>query len=229
MTTQGVLSDHDHPAVHARAVALITDTWSLEDKIRNIFHFVRDAIPFGFPPVWDSVKASETLEYGIGYCTTKATLFLALCKALNIPARIHTGLIDINIMRGIFPGFAFPFLPDSGAHSWVEIEMNGAWRPVDSYINDSALYQGALTKLHASGKPTGFSISEAESPSSCEFNFGEKGFVHMDAVLHDHGAWGDYAEYMASELYEPMDRMTEMSYPFIARLANRNIAKLRKH
>jgi len=228
MTTQGVLSDHDHPSVHARAVALIADAWTLEAKISNLFHFVRDDIPFGFPPVWDAVKASETLEYGIGYCTTKATLFLALCKAVHIPARIHTGLIDINIMRGIFPGFAFPFLPESGAHSWMEVQVDGVWRSLDSYIDDKALYKGSLEKLHASGKKTGFSISEAKSPSSCEFNFGDKGFVHMDAVLVDHGAWDDYAHYMASDHYKPMDRMTEMSYPFISRLANRNIQKLRR-
>ncbi|MBN2554502.1 MAG: transglutaminase family protein [Anaerolineales bacterium] len=227
MTTLEVLSDSNHPAVQARAFALIADADSLNEKNQRLFHFVRDEIRFGFPPVWDAVKASETLTLGMGYCTTKATLLLALCRAVDIPARIHTGLIDINIMRGIFPAFAFPFLPESGSHTWMELQFDGCWKPLDSYINDQSMYTGALKKLHASGKQTGFSISEACGPSSCAYNFGEQGFMHMGAVLEDHGTWDDYAEYMASEFYEPMDRMTEISYPIIARLANRRISKLR--
>jgi transglutaminase-like putative cysteine protease len=83
----------------------------------------------------------------MGYCNTKATLFLALCEATGIPARLHTGLIDIEIMRGIFPSFAFPFLPSAGGHTWMEIEIDGEWRPMDSYINDKRFYVGRSCKL----------------------------------------------------------------------------------
>jgi hypothetical protein len=41
----------------------------------------------------------------------------------------------------------------------------------------------------------------AKGPTSCEFNFGEKGFVHMGAVVEDHGAWDDFADYVASPAY----------------------------
>ena len=70
-----------------------------------------------FPPKWDQVRSSQTIGYKIGYCNTKATLFLALCKALSLPARVHYGLIDLQIMRGILPSFAFMFLPKKGSHS----------------------------------------------------------------------------------------------------------------
>jgi len=227
MKPAGVLSDHDHPSIQTKAKELAVNNASRLDKLKSFFSFVRDEIQFGFPPTWDTVKASETLQYRIGYCNTKATLLLALCKAADIPARIHTGLIDIEIMRGIFPSFAFPFLPRSGGHSWMEIELEDEWKSIDSYINDKPFYEGALKTLQESGKATGFSISLVKGESSCEFNFGEKGFVHMGAVVEDHGTWEDYSEYMSSDKYSSMNRMQLMAYPFIAAISNRKIDRLR--
>ena len=222
-----MLSDHEHPEVQSSALQKTKTKTSQLEKLEAIFHFVRDEIKFGFTPKWDRVKASETLEYRLGYCNTKATLLHALCKVAGIPSRIHTGLIDIQIMRGIFPSFSFPFLPDAGGHTWTEVQINGEWKPVDSYINDKPFYENAKKRLNESGKLTSYSISEAKGPSSCEFNFGEKGFVHMGAVVKDHGTWEDYSEYMTSDQYLAMDRMQLMFYPVIAGLANRNISKIR--
>lgn len=227
MDTGARLSDFDHPAIRAKAKELTSGRPTAMDKVESIFGYVRDVIRFGFPPIWDRVRASETLQYGLGYCNTKATLFRALCEAIDIPARIHTGRIELEIMRGIFPSAAFPFLPSSGGHSWMEIELDGEWRPIDSYINDKTFYDGALKRLRESGKTTAYSISLAGGMSSCEFNFGERGFVHMGAVVEDHGTWDDYSEYMSSDKYFQMNRLQLMSYPVMARISNRNIQRIR--
>jgi hypothetical protein len=221
------LADHYHPTVHSKAIELTLDKHTSQEKLERLFLFVRDEILFGFPPKWDEVKASETLAYKLGYCNTKATLLLALSKAIDIPARVHTGHIDIEIMRGVFPSFLFPFMPSSGGHTWVEINIDDEWKPIDSYINDKPFYEGALEMLLNSGKKTAFSISQAKGASSCEFNFGEKGFVHMGAVVKDHGTWEDYSAYMSSDKYVSMDRMQLMTYPLIAGMSNRRIAKIR--
>lgn len=92
------LSDYDHPAIRTKVEELTADRIALLDKLESLFYFVRDEIRFEFPPKWDKVKASKTLQYKTGYCNTKATFFLTLCKAAGIPARIHTGLINIEIM-----------------------------------------------------------------------------------------------------------------------------------
>ena len=109
----------------------------------------------------------------------------------------------------------------------MEIQLEDQWKPIDSYINDKSFYGGALKSLQESGKVTAFSISQAEGKSSCEFNFGEKGFVHMGAVVEDHGTWDDYSEYMLSDKYFRMNRIQLMSYPLIALISNRNIDRLR--
>jgi len=221
------LSDFEHPMVQARAKALTQSGASTEEKLKSIFHYLRDEVKFGFPSRWDSVKASETIEYGIGYCNTKATLFHALCMAVNIPSRIHTGLIDLNIMRGIFPSYAFPLMPASGGHTWTEVEVDGEWRQIDSYINDVPLYEAALKLLSSGGRHTGYSVSNAKGPSSCEFNFGEKGFVHMGAVVEDHGIWDDFADYMASDRYLALTGLKLKVFMSITRSANRNIERIR--
>jgi hypothetical protein len=173
------------------------------------------------------VKASEVMSYGVGYCNTKATLFVALCKAAGIPARVHYGLINVEIMRGVFPSFAFWFLPKTGGHSWSEVQVDGEWKRIDSYIDDRQYYEAALKKLKKSGRPVGYSVSFINGKSSCEFNFGEKGFVHMGAVVGDHGVWDDAAEYFATDKYVWMNALQRMSYPMLARLSNRNIRKTR--
>jgi len=227
MNTAGKLSDSDHPSIQAVADQITAGKATVLEKVESAFVFVRDKVRFGFPPKWDDVKASETIRYGLGYCSTKATLFRALCRVLNVPARIHTALIDIKIMKGIFPSMAFPFVPRVGDHSWLEIEIDGKWKPIDSYINDKPFYQNALKRLETSGNLTGYSISRAKGSSSCEFNFGETGFVHMGAVVEDHGVWDDYSEYMSSGQYAGMNRMLLMAYPMIARICNRRVAYIR--
>jgi hypothetical protein len=197
------------------------------EKIESIFYFVRDEIRFGFTPRWDEVKASEIMDYGLGYCNTKATLFLALCQASGIQARVHFGLIDIRIMRGILPSYAFPIMPKVGGHSWIEVQLENQWKSIDSYINDKLFYERAVRRLKESGYAFGYSVSFIEGKSSCEFNFGEKGFVHMGAVVEDHGVWEDPADYFASDKYTRFNALQLLGYPMLAMLSNRRIKGIR--
>jgi hypothetical protein len=227
MTTMNQLSDFDHPIVQNKIAQLTRGKQTPLEKVEGIFHFVRDGIKFGFPPKWDEVRASEVIGYGLGYCNTKATLFLALSKAAGIPARVHFGLIDSKIMHGILPGFTFPFMPKAAGHSWIEVQLDGQWKSIDSYINDKPFYERALSRLRKSGSGIGYSVSFVEGRSSCEFNFGEIGFVHMGAVVEDHGVWEDAAEYFASDKYLRWSAIQTRLYPSLAFLANRNVERIR--
>ena len=87
------LSNFKHPEIQETAHRITGGKNTPIDRVEGLFLFVRDKILFGFPPVWDAVSASETLNYQVGYCTTKATLFHALCRASGNPSRLHAGLI----------------------------------------------------------------------------------------------------------------------------------------
>jgi len=228
MKTESRLSDFDHPVVESKAAELTLGRETPLEKIESIFNFVRDRIKFGFTPKWDEVKASEVLGYGLGYCNTKATLFVALCRACGVSTRVHFGLIDIRIMHGILPAFAFPLMPKVGGHCWTEVEVEGQWKRIDSYINDEKFYRSAVELLKANGLPLGYSVSFFEGKSSCEFNYGEKGFVHMGAVIEDHGTWDDAADYFHSPKYPRFNAIQRIGYPLIAKLSNRNIERIRK-
>jgi len=221
------LSDYQHPVVITKAADLAAGKTTEMEKLESIFYYVREEIKFGFPPRWDEVRASQTVGYKIGYCNTKATLFLALCKALSIPARVHYGLIDLRIMRGILPAWAFMFLPKHGSHSWIDVRVGGQWKQIDSYIDDRLLYERALERLKSNRQSLGYSVCIADGRSSCEFNFGEKGFVHTGAVVEDHGVWDDASEYFATDRYTRMNLFQRMAFPVLAKLANRNLKNIR--
>ncbi len=222
------LSDFDHPTVANLASRLTYGKVSPLEKVESIFYYVRDQIKFGFPPIWDEIKASETIYYGLGYCNTKATLLVALCRSVGIPARIHFGLIDLQIMRGIMPAVFFPFLPKLGGHSWSEVQLDGAWKAIDSYIDDRPLYERALQRLQKSGRSLGYSIALLDGKSSCEFNFGELGYVHMGAVRADHGTWEDAADYFASDKYVSPTPLQKFAMPLMIVASNRNLTRLRQ-
>ncbi len=190
ISNQG-LADYYHPKVQERALALTESEPLLAGKIKKIFNFVRDEIKFGFPPDGDFTCASKTLEIGIGQCNTKGTLFLALCKAVDIPARIHFSLIKREIQRGIFPHFLYILLPKKLSHSWIEIKLDQKWKRIDGYIDDLIYFRGAIDKLSKNKWDIGYSV--AIDP--------EEKFEQMAAVIEDHGIWDDPLDYYQSSHY----------------------------
>jgi transglutaminase-like putative cysteine protease len=123
MHTTPLLVNFEHPTIVAKAAQLTASLANDREKLSNIFAFVRDGIRFGFPPKGDLTTASETLGLQLGQCNTEGTLFLALCKASAIPARLHFSLIDKNIQRDLFTGFAYWLMPPSLSHCWIEVRI----------------------------------------------------------------------------------------------------------
>ena len=138
------LANYDHPVVQQTARRVTQQETTVRGKLEKIFLYVRDEIKFGFPKNGDLVTASETIELGMGQCNTKGTLFLALCKAIGIPAHIHFSLIDKKIQRGLFVGLRYKLIPPLLSHSWIEVKVVGTWRRIDSYINDEAYFRAAV-------------------------------------------------------------------------------------
>jgi transglutaminase-like putative cysteine protease len=196
-----ILADYDNPLVRETAEKLTSDANTVREKLNKLFHYVRDDIKFGFTQDGDLVKASTTIRLGKGQCNTKGTLLLALCKAVGIPVRIHFSLIKKEIQRGLFTGLGYKLMPPFLSHSWIEVEIDGKWQRIDSYINDEAYYQAAKSELQKRGWDTGYSVSCPGGECSSEFNIERETFVQMGAVVGDHGVWDDPVDYYASEKY----------------------------
>jgi len=56
------LSNSTHPLVQQTARTLTAGVSEPQDKLEQIFYYVRDEIMFGFPPEGDFVKASQTIK-----------------------------------------------------------------------------------------------------------------------------------------------------------------------
>jgi hypothetical protein len=202
MKTKERLVDFAHPTVKETARRLTAGATTDRERLERLFYFVRDEIKFAFPKEGDLVKASETLASGKGQCNTKGVLFLALCRAAGMRARIHFSLIRKEIQRGLFVGLLYRIMPDLISHGWLEVFVEGKWRRIDSYINDEPFYLAGRDELKRRGWDTGFSISCSKGESSTDFDIDRERFVQMDAVVEDQGVWDDPEDYFASGDYK---------------------------
>ena len=184
----------------ARAAGLDLDACG-SDRARavRVHDFVRDRIRFGITPWFDAADPATTLRLGVGHCNPKATLFVALLRELGIEARLHFVTITSDVLRGLWgPGAG---LPPRLSHAYSEVRLDGAWRRVDSYVVDRALWAGAAPRL--AGKPwrLGFGVHEA---GTSEWDGRGDAFSQLadDAMaLEDHGAWDDVAAFAARPAY----------------------------
>lgn len=68
------------------------------DKVRNIYNFVRNEVKFGYD-TGDTIHESQVLSDGYGQCNTKATLLMALLRAVVVVTRIHGFTIDKALQK----------------------------------------------------------------------------------------------------------------------------------
>lgn len=196
------LANFDHPIVDKTAKRLTSSNATTpRDALEQIFFFVRDDILFAFPPEGDFVKASQTIERKYGQCNTKGALFLALCKASGIPARIHFSKISKEIQHGFFTGIAYWLMLDQISHSWIEVKLEDQWHQVDTYINDLTLHRAAVNEVEKRNWQTGFSVSRVNGDPSANLILDGAHFSQMAAVAGDDGVWDEPAEYYAGRNY----------------------------
>ncbi len=133
------LCDSDNPLVKTVTELITRHAETSRDAAIKIFFFVRDKIPLAF--VNPRQTASETLRIGRGSCFTKATLQMAMLRAVGIPARFRVLEFrgnDPAEWEGILPRIAVPMMPEQFPHYLVEVYLDGAWIMADATF-DKAL------------------------------------------------------------------------------------------
>ena len=97
----------------------------------SIFRFARDAIPYTFGP-W-GVKASTTLKSGVGMCTSKANLMVALLRASAIPAGYMILKVNAQDYFGPVTPASFRFMGSrSSVHIYPVIWLDNRWIRADA-------------------------------------------------------------------------------------------------
>jgi transglutaminase-like putative cysteine protease len=97
------------------------------ERVQAICDFVHGHLAFGYPHASISRTAYSAMEDGVGVCRDFAHLGVALCRAVNVPARYATGYLgDIGVP-------ADPAPMDFSA--WFEAYIGGKWWTYDARHN----------------------------------------------------------------------------------------------
>lgn len=168
--------DYDHPDVRALAVQFTHS--DAKQKAIEMYYWVRDEIrynPYLVVAGADSFKASFCLVDSEGYCISKASLLIALCRFHGIPARI--GLCDVknhlsnDRLTRLIGSNVFPM------HAYAELYIDGKWVKATPAFNLSLCEKFGLAALEFDGEQD--AIFQAFTPD---------GRAHMEYVK-EHGTF----------------------------------------
>jgi transglutaminase-like putative cysteine protease len=145
--------DSDHEAVRAKADAVAGGTADPIERARRLYAVVRDGIrydPYVDYTDRETYRASSVLAKGHAYCVGKASLYVALCRASGIPARL--GLADVK------NHLATPRLLEAvgtdifAYHGYVEIKPHDAWVKATPTFNVSLCQKLGVPALDFDGE-----------------------------------------------------------------------------
>ncbi len=144
--------DFDHPAVAAFARRKAGEGAPRERAVR-LFYAVRDGIrydPYAFriSPEW--LRASRTLEAGFGWCTPKAILLAACCRAEGIPARL--GFADVKNHLATERLLRFMDVDRFIWHGFVSLLLDGRWVKATPTFNIEMCERFGVLPLEFDGK-----------------------------------------------------------------------------
>ncbi len=136
--------------------------------VKNIYNFVHENIKYsGFSSI--SIGASKTLKCGHGDCTEFTDLFVALCRASGIPAKVTEGYTT-----------EFDNTP---LHSWPEVYLNDyGWIRFDPTGNNAIDFSHLPNKYIQLSSVRNDSILSNYQRWTCKF-WGEKFVINEDIKI----------------------------------------------
>jgi hypothetical protein len=190
------LVDFNTPIVKQKALDLTQGAKTDREKVKRIYHFVRDDIPYTF--THNLQKASDVLKEQVGQCNTKTTLTIALLRAVNIPARYHCGSISKKLFQNMFPKWAYPFTPNSiPGHCWAEVYINERWTAIEN-VMDLELYEGIQHKMLIDKQETSIGCGLSKDNFQKEWDGETDVLVQGGALAEDAGTFSNADEYLAA-------------------------------
>lgn len=220
--------DYDDPIIRELVMEKGWRNLEEEGRIRSIYNYVRDEIPFGYNSA-DNLPASRILRDGYGQCNTKAVLFMALLRAVGIPNRIHGFTIDKALQKGAVTGIWYRLSPKNILHSWVEVYFEGKWYNLEGLILDTH-YLNALQQKFPDCETTfcgygAFTDNFRDPQVSWERNHT---YIQDKGINQDFGLFENPDEFFNKHKQE-MGMVKRLVYRiFVRHLMNRNIRKIRE-
>jgi transglutaminase-like putative cysteine protease len=132
--------DSEHPLIQRQARAIAEGARTDRERAIAAFEWVRDNIEY-IMGVWNRA-ASALLFDRKGSCSTKANLFVALCRAMQIPAAFHVMKVNGKAYFGKVLGPAAADLcSDVSVDVYNSVYLHGRWVKCD-LSDDRRLCEG---------------------------------------------------------------------------------------
>lgn len=135
--------DANHPLVQSKAAELTEGSQTDVERVEQIYYYVRD-MPYDILESFRYLAegksaASDVIAHGVAFCMGKASSFVALSRAVGVPARIAFQTLDspekeflspeVRALWGGRVGRPLPW------HSLGEAYLNGQWIKLDATID----------------------------------------------------------------------------------------------
>jgi hypothetical protein len=171
-------------------------------KAIALHNYVRDNVKFGFDRSFDTADPDHTLNCLIGHCNPKSRLMVSLFREVGLESYQHFVALKKDIIAGIFsPGTKWIlYLVKELSHSYVEVNLEGSWYKIDSYVVDPPLLKAAHHKLEQENRSVGYGTRVG----STNFWDGKSdAFSQFDPsiMVEDHGRIEDLNAYYRSSKY----------------------------
>ncbi|PWB13290.1 transglutaminase [Acinetobacter sp. AM] len=222
-----LLLDYNHPSIKNLIQEKEWHKLSDIEQVKQIYNFVKDGIQFGYN-LKDSIQASAVLDDGYGQCNTKATLLMALLRAVEIPTRLHGFTINKSLQKGAIDGIWYKLSPQNILHSWVEVYVNESWFILEGVILDKE-YLTNLQKMHKSPSNTfcGFGVfTENFDNPPIDWNLSNT-YIQDKGINQDFGIF-DSPDDFYNQHQQQLSFIQEIMFKNIVRhLMNKNVDNIR--
>jgi hypothetical protein len=170
------------------------------EKAIALHDYVREKVKFGFNKYFDATPPDYTLSFGYGHCNPKSRLMVAIFRAAGFESYQHFVVLPKEILKDAVPPSRFWMIPAELSHSYVEVEVEGTWCAIDSFIIDTPLLKGAQARLAQEGRSLGYGVR----PDSVNtWDGGSDAFSQFEQgmMIEDHGRVDDLEAYFGDKKY----------------------------
>ncbi len=186
------------------------------------------SLPFGCVPDFTRVKATDIAQQGYGDCHTKGLLYVALLRAVHIPARLRFVTVSTQFLNGLI---------DTGTQTMVhavgEAFIDGNWRQNDTYVVDAQYEASARSQLRVEQRILGYGLHamgdkdwNGVDPAHAQYTPADPDSL----PIIDWGADHDPGHFYANENHAGLrhNLMTRMKWTLGAGIVNRKVALIRE-
>lgn len=220
--------DFDNAAIQQLIDANDWRRLSRYDAIGAVYDYVKDRVLFGYNSA-DDLAASQVLANGYGQCNTKASLLMALLRALGIPCRIHGFTIYNALQQGAIPNWLMWLAPDRIIHSWVEVEHEGTWLNLEGFIIDHDYLISIQTAFADDAEQfSGYGIATTcLSKPPVEWRGGNT-YIQSEGIADDFGVF-DCPDDFYRRIGSNLSGLKKLAFSIVIRhLMNRNVDRIRQ-